>query len=76
MYPFKALYGYDAPTFADMVFDGYRAQNENYWLQETQYILIVLKENLQVSQNRYKLYVDKHRVERSFQVGDMVFLRL
>ena len=39
-------------------------------------ILKVLKENLQAAQNQRKLYVDRHRVEHSFEVGDLVYLRL
>ena len=39
-------------------------------------ILKVLKENLQAAQNQQKLYADRHKVERSFEVGDLVYLRL
>ena len=35
-----------------------------------------MKENLQATQNQQKLYADKHRVERSFEVIDLVYLRL
>jgi hypothetical protein len=31
---------------------------------------------LQAAQNQQKVYADRHRVERSFEVGDLVFLRL
>ena len=73
MSPFKFLYGYDGPTFPDLVFDDCMSQKDKVWIQEIQYIL---KENFKVSQNQYKMYADKHRVERSFQVGDVVFSRL
>jgi hypothetical protein len=43
---------------------------------ESQEILKVLKENLQMAQNRQKMSADRHRIERSFEVGDLVFLRL
>ena len=36
----------------------------------------VLKDNLHHAQNQQKIYVDQKRVERSFQIGDLVFLRL
>ena len=36
----------------------------------------LLKENIQQAQNQQKLYADQHRIERSFEVGDMVYLRL
>jgi hypothetical protein len=39
-------------------------------------ILKALKDNLQVAQNQQKTYADRHRVERTFEVGDLVFLRL
>ena len=35
-----------------------------------------LKDNLQMAQNQQKMYADKHRVERSFEVGDLVYLHL
>jgi hypothetical protein len=35
-----------------------------------------LKDNLKTTQNQQKLYADRHRVERAFEVGDLVFLRL
>jgi hypothetical protein len=36
----------------------------------------LLKENLQTAQNRQKISAKRHKIERSFQVGDLVFLRL
>lgn len=34
-----------------------------------------LRDNLQYAQNRLKLYVDQQRIDRTFEVGDMVSLR-
>jgi hypothetical protein len=36
----------------------------------------ILKDNLTMAQNRMKQQADQHRSERSFEVGDWVFLRL
>ena len=36
----------------------------------------MLKENLQMTHNRQKMSADRHKIERSFEVGDLVFLRL
>jgi hypothetical protein len=36
----------------------------------------LLKDNLQTAQNRQKRSADRHRIELSFEVGDLVFLRL
>ena len=39
-------------------------------------IMKTLKDNLHHAQNQQKTYADQKRVERSFQIGDLVFLRL
>ena len=44
-------------------------------LQNLRIGLKVLKDNLQASQNQQKQYADQHRVERQFQVNDLVYLR-
>jgi hypothetical protein len=76
MAPFRTLYGYDAPTLMDIVFGDSRDPKAKDWIVESQEILKVLKENLHMAQNRQKVNADRHRVERSFEVGDLVFLRL
>ena len=76
MTPFKVLYGYEALNFADLVFGDNRAPKEKDWVKDSQDIIKVLKENLQAAQNQQKLYADRHRIERSFEVGDLVYLRL
>jgi hypothetical protein len=35
-----------------------------------------LKEHLQREQNQQKVQADKHKVDRTFEVGDLVYLRL
>jgi hypothetical protein len=76
MTPFRALYGYDTPTLVDLVFGESRAPKAKDWIIESQEILKLLKENLQTAQNRQKISADRHKIERSFEVGDLVFLRL
>ena len=39
-------------------------------------VLQILKDSLNLAQNRMKQQVDQHRSDRSFDVGDWVFLRL
>ena len=73
---FKALYGYKALDYADLAFGDSRAPKAKDWIQDSQDILKILKENLQTAQNQQKLYADKHRIERSFEVGDLVYLRI
>ena len=45
-------------------------------LRDRDWILHLLKENLETTQNRMKYQADKHRTESSFEVGDMVYLQL
>ena len=66
MSPFKALYGYEAPTYVDQIFGESRAPKSKDWIQESQYILKALKNNLQTAQNQQKMYVDKNGTERNF----------
>ena len=75
MSPFRELYGYYALKFADMIFGDSRAPKSKYWVEESQEILKLLKDNLQVAQNQQKQYADKLREERIFLVDDLVYLR-
>ncbi|KAL0446467.1 UNVERIFIED_CONTAM: hypothetical protein Slati_1774600 [Sesamum latifolium] len=45
-------------------------------MQERAKVVQLLKENLQQAQNRMKMYADRKRTEREFEVGDEVFLKL
>ena len=45
-------------------------------IEHQQQVLQILKDNLTMAQNRMKQQADKHRSERSFEVGDWVFLIL
>jgi hypothetical protein len=51
-------------------------QKPKDWIQESQDILKTLKDNLEMARNQQKMYADRHRVERNFEVGDLVYLRL
>jgi hypothetical protein len=46
MTPFRALYGYDAPSFMETVFGDSRAPGAKDWIEESQKILKIVKENL------------------------------
>eukprot|EP00253_Pinus_taeda_P004896 PITA_04896 len=53
-----------------------RAPRAKIWIQESQDILRSLKDKMATAQNQQKLYADRGRDERQFEVGDMVYLRL
>jgi hypothetical protein len=76
MTPLRALYGYDDTSFVDLAFGDSRAPKAKEWIQESQDILRALKDNLQMTQNQKMLYAHRHRVECTFEVGYLVFLRL
>ncbi|XP_057862502.1 uncharacterized protein LOC131070851 [Cryptomeria japonica] len=73
MPPFMALYGYEAPRFFDLMFGDSRAPQARNMVQQCWDILMALKNNLQFAQNQQKLYIDQ---QQSFEVRDMVYLRL
>jgi len=57
------------------MFGDSRAPKAKDWIQESHDILWTLKDNLQTTHNQHKIYADMHRVERSFEVGDLAYLR-
>ena len=38
--------------------------------------VVNIRKNVKVAQDRHKIYVDKHSVNREFSVGDHVYLRV
>ena len=76
MPPFYALYGYDALSFVDLVLSDNRVPASSDFVKKSQDIIRSLKDNLQHAQNQQKLYFDRKRIERSFEMRDLVFVRL
>lgn len=75
MTPFMALYGYP-PSQISLLPSAENSSIATNWVKGRQDWDRLLKENLEVAQNRMKQNADKHRVERSFEVGDGVYLKL
>jgi hypothetical protein len=76
MSPFRALYGYDPLSFGEISFSDSREPMVQDWIQQGQDILKELKHHLQRAQNQQKVQAYKHKVDRNFEVGDLVYLRL
>ena len=74
--PFETLYGFQPPKLLDYIPGLTKATAVDDFLLTRQQILDLLKSNLIAAQDRLKLQADKRRQERSFEVGDWVFLRL
>ncbi|XP_048228252.1 uncharacterized protein LOC125369526 [Ricinus communis] len=76
MAPYEALYGrrYRSPVCWDM--DGLRQLEGPKLIQEIVDKIQIVKKCLKAAQDRQKIYVDKHRREMEYEVGEKVFLRV
>lgn len=74
--PFKALYGYNPRFEAAPVGATATDSSVDELLKERAAHIALLHEHLAAAQNKMKLYVDKHRIDREFQVGEQVLLKL
>ena len=74
--PFEALYGVPPPKFFDYIPSTTKVKAVDTQLHSRQELIVVLKHNLVQAQNAMKLQVDQHRLDRVFEVGDWVYLRL
>lgn len=70
MSPFGALYGYAPPQLLSNVPRSSNNEAVDPNLRTRDHIKSILKENLVSTLNRMKLYVEKRRVYRQFEVGD------
>jgi hypothetical protein len=74
--PFEALYGYPPPLLSLGSVPKSVNQAVNEYFEERQLAMKVLKEQLNRAQDRMKRFADKKRSERTFNVGDWVYLKL
>ncbi|XP_026434282.1 uncharacterized protein LOC113331843 [Papaver somniferum] len=76
MSPFSALYGYAPPHLAFPVEVTSSVAAVESYLRDRDAMLDLLKESRHKSQEWMKFFDDKKRSDRSFEVGDQVFLKL
>lgn len=76
MSPFQALYGcpFHTPLSWDWLEDRVRIGLD--MLGEMEQQVERIREHMSVAQDRQKKYVDAHRTDRQFTVGDQAFLRV
>ena len=65
-----ALYGYHPPSITLSLRENSKVQAVEYHIEHQQEVLQLLKDNLNLAQNRMKQQADQHRSKRSFDVGD------
>uniref|UniRef100_A0A0A9BGZ9 Integrase catalytic domain-containing protein n=1 Tax=Arundo donax TaxID=35708 RepID=A0A0A9BGZ9_ARUDO len=73
--PFQALYGYPPPMIGEVAVPGPESPAKDF-IAEKQHMLTGLKYNLSQAQARMKKYADRNRSERSFNVGDFIYLKM
>ena len=71
-----ALYGYHLPSITFSLRDSCKVQVVEDHMKHQHQVLQLLKDNLNLAHNRMKQKADQHCSERSFNVGDWVFLIL
>ena len=69
------LYGYQPPSISSSLKKKSKVQVVEDHIEHQQ-VLQILKDNLTMTHNHMKKQENKHCSERSFEVGDWVFLRL
>ncbi|KAL0411021.1 UNVERIFIED_CONTAM: Transposon Ty3-G Gag-Pol polyprotein [Sesamum latifolium] len=76
MAPYEALYGRRCRSPICWDIEGLRQLEGPELVQETIDKIQVVKKCLKATQDRQKSYVDKHRREMEYEVGDKVFLKV
>jgi hypothetical protein len=74
--PFKVLYGIDPSIGAVPLLSQCDDESVKTSMLERAQFLELLKQNLSRSQNKMKMAADTKRTDRSFQVGELVLLKL
>ena len=76
MSPFQSLYGkrWNTPINLDHLVDRVIIGPE--LLIEMEEHMVKIKQNLKVAHDRQKSYADVHKIDRSYEVGDKVFLQV
>jgi hypothetical protein len=74
--PFEVLYGYAPRHFGVESSAVCPIPSLQEWIEEKKVMMDLVKQHLARAQLRMKVQADKKRSERSFQIGDMVYVRL
>ena len=76
MAPYEALYGRKCRSPVCWDVEGLRQLEGPEIVQETIEKIRVVQQHMKVAQDRQKSYVDKHRREMEYNIGDKVFLKV
>lgn len=73
---FEVVYGHLPREFGVTQLDECDVPDLAAWLQERAVLTEMLQQQLKKAQDRMKAQADRHRTDRSFEVGDVVLLKL
>lgn len=74
--PFEALYAYKPQQIGEFALAGPLSLEARLTLSERERLLQQLKANLEHAQDRIKHFANQKRTERTFEVNDMVYLKI
>ena len=76
MTPYEAFYGHVPPVLLPYTPNNSPVQEVDMVLQNRDQILHILQDNIHMERTHMKQQANQHLSGHTFQVGDMVFLRL
>jgi hypothetical protein len=76
MSPFEALYEYPPPLITALPVNTEMAPEAEETIRDKDHMLKVLQQNLAKAQGTMKKFADQHRTARTFELGDMVYLKM
>ena len=76
MSPFEALYEYKPPLLHQVSVPCNVQDDTQVSLAEKEHMVKILQQNLAKAQQRMKKFADANRTDRTFSVGDMVYLKM
>lgn len=76
MTPFQALYGREPPSIPHYTLGSSQVASIDSTLEEHHRVISLLKETLRKTRQRMTDQANKHRLEKEFAVGELVYLRL
>jgi hypothetical protein len=76
MSPFEALYEYPPPLIQELTIPCNATAETQVTLLEKDHMIKSLQQNMLQAQQRMKKYADMNRTERSFDIGEMVYLKM
>jgi hypothetical protein len=76
MSPFQALYEYPSPFLTELRLLEIVSVEAHATLSDKENMLKVLQQNLALAQHDMKKFADPKRIVRSFNLGDMVYLKM